>query len=81
MNKIFSKNNLGLLAGAILGIGSFLVGATSTFAAVSGKDLSADVGAADLSGIVSNWPYLILIGLVIVVLLILVSRNKTKKMN
>jgi hypothetical protein len=42
-------------------------------AMVSGRELSADVGAADLSAIASRWPYLLLIGLIIIVLLCLVN--------
>lgn len=36
---------------------------------IPGEYLSADMGAADLSGIASKWPYLLLIGLILIVLL------------
>jgi len=44
-----------------------------TLAVISGKEFSADIGAADLSLIASKWPYLLLIGGVIILLLILVN--------
>jgi len=48
------------------------------------EDLSADVGAADLSAIASNWPYLLLIGLVIIFIIALINafyhpKNKDEK--
>ena len=45
----------------------------SAVAVVSGREFSADLGAADLSLIASKWPYLVLIAGVIILLLILVN--------
>jgi len=78
------KNIFVSLSAAVLAVGSFLVGASQVSAEISAEDFAADVGAADLSAIASKWPYLLLIGLILIVLLCLVnvfyrSKDKEKK--
>ena len=73
MNKLSFKNIFALSVTAVLAVGGFFVGARRVFAEISGEDLVADMAPADLSAVASKWPYLLLIGLIIVVLLCLVS--------
>ena len=82
MKKLFCQNIFALSAEVILAVGGLFAGALQVSAEISGRQLSADVGAADLSIIASKWPYLLLIGAIIIVLLYLVNvfyRIKEKK--
>lgn len=81
MSKIFNKSFV-LLSTAVLAISSFFVGTPQVSAEIPGERFSADLGAADLSAVASKWPYLLLIGAIIVILLCLVNvfyRIKEKK--
>jgi uncharacterized membrane protein AbrB (regulator of aidB expression) len=42
-------------------------------AVVTGREISADVGAADLQTIATKWPYLLLIGVIIIALMVVVN--------
>lgn len=82
MDKLFSKNIFSSLVVVFSMVSGFFVGIMPVSAEISGKELSADVGAADLSTIASKWPYLLLIGLIIIVFLCLVNvfyRTKKKQ--
>ena len=84
MNKLFFKNISTLMSIAVLMFSGLFVVASQAFAEISGREISADLGAADLSAIISEWPYLLLIGLIIIILLCLVNvfyRIKEKNKN
>ena len=73
MNKLFSAKNLAFLTAGILAFAGSLARVDSVFAQIPGKYLAADVSASDLAIIVSKWPYLVTIGLVIAILIALVN--------
>jgi len=77
MNKLFSRLSI-----VILAVAGSVVSASQAFAEVSGRSLVADMAPADLSAVISRWPYLVLIGAILIVLLCLVNifyRIKEKK--
>ncbi len=73
MNRKFNKNIFSLSGVIISVLSGFFVCTTLVSAEIPGEALSANVGAAGLLEIASNWPYLLLIGLVIVILLVVAN--------